>query len=378
MNRHTNTLPLITLALLLALALAITACQPAPTAQPGPGQPSAEQGPDKQEPNEQPPAGASGEPTAVLGQESAAPTAEQPAPPTGGPGSFNLEDTSTGLDTLASYRQSVTLAFDGTVAGQETHSKTVVRRAVTTDPASQVTWVEIDGAPAQMHAVLGEVAYRQTGEDGLCSALNALPAETAEPQQAFSPQTLPTLVGAEDAGEETVNGIAAKHYTFDERALGLTDGAKAVGEVWVAAEGGYIVKYTLRLEGAADQLGPGVEGVQTWEYQLSDPNALTAPDLPAGCTSWQSAQAAPLPPEAVDVVRLPGFIEFSAPLSVEQVAAFYQGQAESLAWTAVDSTPVQGETVLNFRGAEGGLVSIRIQPQAEGTKTSVQWLAKVE
>ena len=46
------------------------------------------------------------------------------------------------------------------------------------------------------------------------------------------------VIGADEAGSETVNGAAAQHYTFDERVLGQSGVAKSTGEMWVASDGG--------------------------------------------------------------------------------------------------------------------------------------------
>jgi hypothetical protein len=52
-------------------------------------------------------------------------------------------------------------------------------------------------------------------------------------------------------GEETVNGVATRHYRFVVTALGKKSGAEvtqSAGEYWTAVDGNYLVKYSLILE----------------------------------------------------------------------------------------------------------------------------------
>ena len=351
------------LALLLAslMLFALAGCQPKPAAGPANTEPAAP----GDTPTKAPSVPTEPAPAAPLPTQTA-------AAPAGGPGTFDLSDPAMGLAALSSYRQALALSFNGSVGGQEAHATTTARRTVITDPAAQITWLEIGGVP-QMYATVGKVTYTQYGADGPCAAANASAVDTE--LALFELHTLPALRGAEEAGEETLNELATRHYTFDERALGQAGWAKASGEVWVAADGGYIVKYTLRVEGEADSFGPGAQGAQTWEYQLSDVNAVTAPDLPETCAAGQAAADLPLPPEAQNVTRLPGFIAFDASLTAEQVAQFYQAQVAALGWTAVESTqPQDDQYILNFRTAGNALLSVRIRPGEKATQITVQSL----
>lgn len=297
--------------------------------------------------------------------------AEKPA---GGSGDFSLADFSMGLDNLTSYRQSLVLAFDGTVAGAETHSKTSVRRTVLRQPAAEITWIEIDAEPQQMYVRVGEVSYQQSGADGACSAQPAEPLSSDAPE-VFQIHNLPAVSGASAAGEENVNGVLSMHYTFDESAIGRAGELKAKGDLWVAKDGGYVTKYSLSMTGEGDQLGPGVSGTQTWEYMLTEPNAVSTPDLPAGCAVGQVEDIAPITPDASSILRLPGFLQFSTPMAPEQAAQFYKDQSASLQWEEIPAEPVgDGDQILNYKLQGGGLVNIRLHKQEGGTQVTIQVL----
>src|SRR5215203_1684030 len=91
------------------------------------------------------------------------------------------------------------------------------------------------------------------------------------------------VIGADAASSENINGVEANHYTFDERAIGLAGLAHSTGELWVAVEGDYLVKYHLATTGAADYFGPDIEGTVIWAYELTDVNQPLTVTLPAGC-----------------------------------------------------------------------------------------------
>lgn len=263
-----------------------------------------------------------------------------------GSGPVNFPDTKAGLADLSSYKSTLTLSFDGTNAGQpQKWSKTYVM-LTTQEPAARQLAIEKTGDLSNLDPVfmaeMDGVDYERRGENS-CSAEasvegNSL-AERMEPAG-----FLGGVIGAEEAGSETVNDVAASHYTFNERALGELSLAKSTGEMWVASDGGYVLKYLLITTGAADYFGEGIEGTLTWDYELTDVNqplAITLPDdCPAGMVD------APLLPDATDVVRMPGLLTFGTVTSLTDAAAFYQEQLPGLGWTQAEEPAITNTSVL--------------------------------
>ena len=147
------------------------------------------------------------------------------------------------------------------------------------------------------------------------------------------------VIGAEAAGSETVNG-AADHYTFDERALGQLGLAKSTGELWVASNGGYIVRYKVATKGTAVYFGEGIEGTLTWDYELTGVNQPVAVELPKGCPAGMVN--APLLPGATAVRRVPGLLSYSTSTGLAAAAAFYQKQIPLLGWKLTGDPDVTG------------------------------------
>lgn len=154
------------------------------------------------------------------------------------------------------------------------------------------------------------------------------------PIRSTAPVILDILIlGADEAGSATVNQIAARHYTFDARALALNDGRAYTGELWVAADGGYLVKYNLSSKGGPDIYGDGVEGTMTWEYNLTDVNQPATIGVPKGCPPGQLD--VPEMPGAETVVKSVGLLSFDMPsATIDDVLAYYKDKLTANGWAA--------------------------------------------
>ncbi len=302
------------------------------------------------------------------------PTADNSASTSKGPGDFDLANTLVGLDGLHSYHQSLQTTFEGTISGEQQQSKTTLSWEFVDDPPAQLSWIGIGDQPVQFFGRIGSVNYRQPSPDATCSAFPV--DDTASPQAPTTYQlaSLPPISGAEFANEEAVNGVAAKHYTFDERAIGYAGQATAQGEVWVASSGGYILRYTLRLEAPADLLGPGVNGVQTWSYELSEVNTGNT-SLPEVCQKLQENATVPMLDSAVVILQQPGYLVYQAPGSVDAAVAFYQQQAETLGWSGGTAFQFGDVTRVTLRPADGSLVQLTFVPNGDQLTVTVQTLA---
>ena len=260
-----------------------------------------------------------------------------------GPGSFILTETTAGLAVLSSYKATLTLSFAGTRNGKSQQwSKTYMMLAAMKPAARQLTIVTTgdlsDLTPVFM-AELDGTAYARRGKNA-CTAVvidsaNSL-AKLDEPAG-----FLTGVIGAVEAGSETVNAAAAKHYTFDERALGQAGLAKSTGEMWVASDGGYIVRYKAVTAGTPVYFGEGVQGTLTWDYELTDANQPVAIQLPKDCPA--GIVNAPLLSDATGVLRMPGLLSYSTPSSLAQAAAFYQKQIPLLGYKPLGN-PITTDT----------------------------------
>lgn len=267
-----------------------------------------------------------------------------------GSGPVNYLDTTAGLTELSSYKATLILSFEGTNAGQPHQwSKTYVMLTTKEPAARQLILEKIGDLPDLAQVLMAETegaSYERRGENS-CIA-NVITEDYSLAEQMEPAGFLSAIIGADDAGSETVNDMVANHYTFDQRAFGLTeDFAQSTGEMWVAADGGYVLKYLLTTKGNVDYFGEGIEGTLIWDYQLTDinqPVPFTLPDdCPAGLID------APLLPDAADILNMPSILEYETSSSVTDAAAFYQEQIPSLGWELLGEPAITDtSTILTY------------------------------
>jgi len=148
-----------------------------------------------------------------------------------GAGSFIFPDAKEGLADLTSYRATLTLTFDGTAAGQPQQWSRTYTMLASQDPAAHQLTIENTGPDAELvfMAEMNGAAYEQRGE-------NDCIATVIEDGQSLTERLEPAgflngVVGADESGNETVNAVAANHYTFDQHAFGQSDIAQSTGEL---------------------------------------------------------------------------------------------------------------------------------------------------
>jgi hypothetical protein len=318
---------------------------------------------------------APGRPTA--GASIAAPTGPSTeAPPVDvvfGPGSFSLMDPTVGLADLSSYKATLNLSFNGTQAGKPSQWSHTYTMLASQEPAvHQITVEAAGGDPSPVFmAEENGMNYEKRGAE----ACTASPIGSGSPLAAeWEPAGfISALIGAEAAGSETVNSVAVDQYAFDERALGETGFTKSTGQVWVASDKGYIVRYLLTTTAGSEYFGEGIDGTLTWEYNLTDINQPVLIELPAWCTS--GLVDAPLMPSAQNINRTPGLTVYSTADSISDVLAFYQDQLPALGWEVTGEPSVvdtmgwvsfihgdQQLTVMVTSGDNGNEVRLLIDP----------------
>ena len=266
-----------------------------------------------------------------------------------GPGDFMLPDPLIGLTTLSGYRASLTVSFEGTNEGEPQQWASTSELLRSADPAAAQLTVENTGdlppADPTYVAELGGTTYRRD-QAGTCTA------EAADPEMSLINLLEPAgglagVIGAEPLGQKTIGGIDAAGYSFDERAVGQAEIARTSGEVWVAADGGYVLEYTMTSEGADDLFGDGAEGTITWQYELTEVNLPVVIEVPGDCPA--GLVAAPMLPDASNVVNAPGLLSYHTGAAVADVLAFYQEASSDLGWAG------SGEAAVGGHGGSGRL-----------------------
>jgi hypothetical protein len=249
-----------------------------------------------------------------------------------GPGPFYLAEVRIGLADLTGYRQELTVTFDGTRDGQpQQWTKSYVFQHNQSPPESLMS-VEVTGDadvpdPVAMAEATG--ASYAARADGTCQGTQL---DVESPAALAS--LLPALMGADEAGSASIDGVEARHYTFDERAMAEAGRVTTTGEIWVATEGGYVVRFTRTTHGDAGYFGGGTDGTVTWDYQLSGIGQPQEIVLPSSCRL-----DVPIMPDATNTLVLPRWAGFDTSSSASDAAGFYGEQLPVGGWAQ------QGETI---------------------------------
>jgi len=288
-----------------------------------------------------------------------------------GSGPFTFPDATTGLLDLSSYKATLVLSFEGTRDGQTQQWSRTYVMLTTKEPAARLLTIDKTGDASNPDPVfiaeMDGAAYERRGENNcIANAIDQgnLPAEQLEPAS-----FLTGVIGAEEAGSDTINEIAVDHYTFDERALGQSGVTQSTGEMWVASEGGYLVKYLLTTKGDADHFGEGIEGALTSTYELTDVNQPITFKLPDDCPA--GLVDAPLLPDASEVLNVPGMLKYDTATSLADASAFYQEQLSDLGWRLIGEPAITETTVWMDLAQGNQIMSVMISTDGAGTKVNI-------
>jgi hypothetical protein len=313
----------------------------------------------------------------IGGEEAPSPTEAPPGgevsePPSGGevsepPGGgaeteeeeeIGLSSVSSGLQSLDSYRSSFKMAFEGTTGGEAEQWAYEMDVETVRDPFAQRVVIRGSDVEEAVESVqIGDRQYLVLGQ-GQCISSSADESDTMD-TEIFEPDDV--IGGLAEARrvrpDEKVNGVLCRHYTFDESNVGWGTFAHAEGEVWVAVEGDYVVRYTLQADGKTPVTGDE-EGHIEWEYEVRDVNAPITIEPPAGCESAESDF--PIMPDATDMTTMGGMVMYTSASSFDDVLAFYQEQMPANGWSDTGDPFISSDNAMLGYSKEGRSVTITL------------------
>jgi hypothetical protein len=308
------------------------------------------------------------------------PTAEPE--PTSAPeeGDLSLNDRSTGLDQLTSYRVSWKSNWESTKDGKTTQASWDWLEEYTSDPeALHLIWKSTeDGADKGSMEMwqIGDTMYLVSVDDSgtsQCTSISSSDPEAGLDKGVFNPSMLGSLSGAKYAGRENVNGIATKHYIYDEKSTGLAGFGKVSGETWVAEDGGYVVKDSMSWEGGGGLFGMGAAEGETgkgkWEWELKDPNGSFTISPPEGCEN--ASAGLPILPDAKEKTAMGDLIIYQTATPQADALAFYQKEMAAAGWQQKgDPTVAEGFSSVEFT-KDNQTASITISGESGATQVMI-------
>lgn len=304
-----------------------------------------------------------------------------------------LKNLRVGLDKLKSYRVRSSWSFDGKLANGKpyTQSYTIVESAFPSDKKFYrvVTLTQTPQMPSDAPSLTLEsfeiagVTYVSStfgAQKATCESL-PMPGGLSGGGGLFGPAgDAQSVRGARliKAGDR-VNGILADQYALDAKSL-FTSGIKsASGNIWVARDGGYVVKLTFQATADGSILGQEMpstsqgdrgkltEGKLTLEYVVLGVNKEKPITLPPTCTPPKPVAAdIPLPKSAANTFTQNGMTVFQSDEKVEALIAFYEKEMPAKGWKVDDETLSIGDVTLMFFTKNNRRVTISITSNPVG------------
>lgn len=183
---------------------------------------------------------------------------------------------------------------------------------------------------------------------------------------------------------ETLNGISVIHCTFTEEdnVADSLDAANVDGEVWIAEDGNYVVRYILNAE-QLDLKGAfsgGYEYFETYkiEYDISNINGDIAINLPAEAQGTPLIDGAALANDEASGIPAPDgadvFIDsfasllYFSPLPLEDLADYHVETVPTIGYQEIpeESYVEDAYALLVFEDDEGGILRVFIQQDLGG------------
>jgi hypothetical protein len=304
----------------------------------------------------------------------------QPAPTGAAP---QTQDMQTGLDKLDSYRMNYTMTVTGKNAkGVDAKQEIkLLQETIKSKESMRTSWSGT-GMSADKNASIfdiyqiGKTGYMMTAAVGTTKA-SCMSFSSDKP--AFDQKALLTpdelLAGLQSdalvARGEMMNGVKTDHYKLKKANLGFGVATSQTGELWVAQEGGFLVKFLGQAEGDFSLTADKVKGTVTWDYNLTEVNKLKDIVLPPECTaSTQAIADLPIPPNAVEKNTFGEIITFNSPDAPKVVADFFRKELPAQGWKITSDTNL-GTVVMMSIQKDTRKFSIMITPGQNDKGTAV-------
>jgi hypothetical protein len=266
----------------------------------------------------------------------------------------------TGLSQLSAYRVSFVMGFDGESGGQPAKGRIEMTLEQSKDPPARhlamsmegTTVEQVGGTNALDVYMMGDTVYMKNAAMGDSWVSFSGSDADAFKQGFFAPDKQLELPGTVTCASqpETVNGISATHCSFTEKdVLGEEATYDSLqGDVWVAVDGNYIVKYTLKAEGyrpvKEDEKGLFDFGSVSFEYELKDVDGdftITLPeeatqaggtDVGGGAGGAVGTSDFPVLENAEEVTSMAGFLNYYTSSDIPDVIDFYRQELPANGW----------------------------------------------
>ncbi len=269
---------------------------------------------------------------------------------------LDLSTSLSGLENLNSYRNTFRIDWNGTKGGEPVTGYLSMSGAYVREPPAQEIHFEGQGFEAGEDQGLGKVTFIQVGDtawfyESESDTWTQLPAGSLDfaggfffaPEEFLS--DFDASKGRRSLLPQQVNGVQCYKYTFTEKdfedeAAGKV--TRAQGEVYVAVDGGYIVKFVVDADVRyADPEELFEEGTMTMAFDIFDINQPITIEPPAEAEAQPAGRDdIPMLPDAQVEFSSAEFTSYRTASSIADAAQFYETEMPKNGWTAEEGNMI--------------------------------------
>jgi hypothetical protein len=308
-------------------------------------------------------------PTDSVDSTQPASTANRPAAQ---PGDLGLDTSTNGLP---SYRVQMLVHFTGQDdSGQAFQSTLTLAEETDQAQAAQHLLAKTemsDQPPASFELYrLGEQDYLVSTEISSQAGCMRLDAEQSSVQPALLPKDIFTFIRLGDLVQsgETADGFVTDHYKLAEAGLGIGSAQGWNGDVWVAQQGGFIVRFSGSAEGEVTLTGRPGSGRLEWEYALNAENTV-AIGLPEDCSEIGLPDIL-LPDGAQNLTQMGSQLSFTSQEQAAELSDFYRRALPESGWT-IDEDAGAGSVFTLNASQEGRSIQVVITALEQGCQVTI-------
>ncbi len=309
-------------------------------------------------------------------------TQPAPAPPASGGGeSISVPGSQANLSQLESYRVIIAWKLTGkTTDGKDVDEQTTYTQAVHRPSNTGYTLVVenkpgAQGTRSEIYSV-GDTLYIYEKDSGACQP--AMMSGMGDMLRGITDaMTAPLQTGEAKLVNrgETINGILTDRYTLNEASMSQFGAVVEKADLWVAREGGYLVKYDLTIKVAPGSMNPAnipadvatlSEGTIAYNWALEDINKTTI-TIPSVCSSQTVGVDLPLPPGTQVDMEMGNLTMGKVSASMDSVLAFFKTEYPKLGYQLTYETgDAQSGYILEFV-KDGQKVTVQFSTSSDGS-----------
>lgn len=172
-----------------------------------------------------------------------------------------------------------------------------------------------------------------------------------------------------------VNDILTDHYLVEDLKMTSSTLKDAKGEIWIAQNANYIVRFSGMATGESVSVVDGVQGSGTieWTFILSKVNQITEITLPETCRLLTEGgiNDIPIPENAVEVTKIGSMLSFLTPDEPADLAEFYRLEMVNAGYQQKEEIVYENFYAYTFEKAEETVTLILTLGKDSGSDATI-------